>query len=96
MSKERKEAIQQRINAFVAGHLTENAIALFKELGYESNKQIRIGKGAFEELFNKDATTNKQKALLDDWLSADYLFQLTTEEITREVNKLFRMPVRPI
>ena len=35
MSKEHKERIQQQINAFATGNLADNAIALFKELGYK-------------------------------------------------------------
>lgn len=82
MTKEHKERIQHRINTFGTGSLAENAIALFKELGYSSNKRIDIGKDAFEALFEKHPAANFQKALFDDWLSADYLFQLTREEIT--------------
>lgn len=50
MSKERKELIQQRINAFATGSLTDNAFALFKEFGYESNKRIDLDKGTFEQV----------------------------------------------
>jgi len=84
MSKERKERIQQRINAFATGNLADNAIALFKELGYESNRRIILDKGAFKGLFAENHTVDAQKALISDWLSADYLFQLTEEEITRQ------------
>src|SRR3990170_2626228 len=84
MSKEHKERIQQRINAFATGNLADNAIALFKELGYESNKRITLDKGAFEGLFAEHQTADAQKALINDWLSADYLFQLTEDEISRQ------------
>ena len=84
MSKEHKERIQQRINAFATGNLADNAIALFKELGYESNKRITLDKGAFEGLFAELSGANKQKAFFDDWLSADYLFQLTEDEISHQ------------
>src|SRR3989304_7404508 len=84
MSKEHKERIQQRINAFATGNLADNAIALFKELGYESNRRITLDKGAFEGLFAEHQTANAQKALIGDWKSADYLFQLTEEEISRQ------------
>ncbi|HHT9147183.1 MAG TPA: Eco57I restriction-modification methylase domain-containing protein, partial [Candidatus Wunengus sp. YC61] len=84
MSKERKERIQQRINAFATGRFADNAFALFKELGYESNKRITLDKGTFEGLFAELSGANKQKAFFDDWLSADYLFQLTEDEISRQ------------
>src|SRR3990167_4635244 len=84
MSKKRKERIQQRINAFATGRFADNAFALFKELGYESNKRITLDKGAFEGLFAERPTANMQKAFFDDWLSADYLFQLTEEEISHQ------------
>lgn len=84
MSKEQKEIIRQRITAFTTGSLVENAIALFKELGYNSNKRIDLNKDEFQGLFAKHPTANPHKALFDDWLSASYLFQLTEEEITRQ------------
>lgn len=84
MSTEHKERIQQRINAFASGNLADNAIALFKELGYGSNKRITLDKGSFEGFFAERPASNKEKALFDDWLSASYLFQLTGEEITRQ------------
>jgi|SRR3972149_2966789 len=79
-----KAQIQSALNQFANGSLAENAIALFKELGYSSNKRIAIGKDEFEGLFAKQPTANSQKALFDEWLSADYLFQLTEEEISRQ------------
>ncbi len=53
-------------------------------MGYGSNKRIALDKSAFEGLFAEHQTANAQKALFADWLSADYLFQLTEEEITRQ------------
>ena len=84
MSKEHKERIQQRINAFATGNLADNAIALFKELGYESNRRIALDKGACEGLFAEHQTADAQKALIGDWKSADYLFQLTENEISKQ------------
>ncbi len=85
MNKDPRQKIKEAIQQFANGNLAENAIALFKELGYSSNKRIAIGKDEFEELFkNKHTTDDSQKALFDNWLSADYLFQLTGEEITRQ------------
>lgn len=84
MSKEHKERIQQRINAFATGSFTDNALALFKELGYESDKRIDLDKGTFEGLFAERPTANMQNALIGDWKSADYLFQLTEDEITHQ------------
>ncbi len=79
-----KERIQQRINAFATGSLADNALALFKELGYESNKRIDLDKGTFEGLFAERPAANMQKVFFDDWLSVDYLFQLTEDEISRQ------------
>src|SRR3990167_4347087 len=79
-----KEGIQQRINAFATDNFAQNALALFKELGYGSTKRIDLGKDEFEGLFAKRPIANAQKALISDWLSADYLFQLTEDEITHQ------------
>ncbi len=84
MNTDIKQKIKESIRQFNHGNLADNAIALFKELGYESNKRITLDKGAFEGLFNERPEANKQKALIGDWKSAGYLFQLTEEEISHQ------------
>lgn len=79
-----KAQIQSALNQFANGNLSENALALFNKLGYSSNKKIDFTKAEFERQFAEHQTANAQKALIGDWLSADYLFQLTGEEITRQ------------
>ena len=79
-----KAQIQSALNQFANGNLSENALALFNKLGYSSNKKIDFTKAEFERQFAEHQTANAQKAFFDDWLSADYLFQLTEEEITRQ------------
>src|SRR3972149_11350086 len=79
-----KEQIQSALNQFANGSLSENALALFNKLGYSSNKKIDFNKAEFERQFTEHQTANAQKALIGDWKSADYLFQLTKEEISHQ------------
>lgn len=76
MSKDLRQKIQESIELFGNGNLSENLIALFKELGYSSNKKIDFTKAEFERQFAEHQTANAQKALIGDWKSADYFFQL--------------------
>ena len=67
-----KAQIQSALNQFANSSLSENAIALFKEIGYSSNKKIDFTKANLNgNLQNTKA--NAQKALIGDWKSADYL-----------------------
>ena len=66
--------------------------ALLHALGYKSDKTIEIPDSdpqAFLELLaehNPNIEINKEKALFDDWLKADILFQLTDEELSHEAS----------
>ncbi|MBI5185417.1 MAG: Eco57I restriction-modification methylase domain-containing protein [Nitrospinae bacterium] len=132
-----KEQIQSALQRFAQGNLSENALNLFKTLGYNTERQAPLDKptySAFKESFvDAQSKFNEDKALVKDWETVDLLFQLSKEEvlkqtdlfdtrrvdnaviesylffaielakpqytraelchITREVNRLFRMPV---
>src|SRR3990170_3585425 len=79
-----KAQIQSALNQFANGNLSENTLALFNKLGYSSNKKIDFTKAEFERQFAEHQTADAQKALIGDWKSADYLFQLTEDEISRQ------------
>lgn len=136
-----KVRIAQCIQSFATGSLAKNATRLFDLLGYRSGKTIELTPNSattFVQNFQQGQIFSREKALLDEWLSVDLLFQLTDEDIlaagkkqmllfdsgetvdgsriesylffaislagetytrtqladiTREVNRLFRMPV---
>ncbi|OAI18314.1 hypothetical protein A1507_09730 [Methylomonas koyamae] len=89
---ELKENIHSRLQAFETDSLYRASIALLNTLGYFSDKTIEIPdsnpKAFFDllEEFNPDVDISKEKALFDDWLKADILFQITDEELSRETS----------
>lgn len=129
--------IESSINNFGTGNLTENSISFFKTLGYATDRQAPLEKKSFQGLkelyLTEDSKFNEEKALCKDWNYVDLLFQISKEEVlkqislfdskkvdktiiesylfftielekehynrtilsnvTREVNKIFRMPV---
>lgn len=132
-----KSKIKNSINSFRNGILFDNAIQLFNTLGYDTSRQARLDRPdfkCFEDTYLKEQFNfSREKALTNDWIFVDIMFQLSKEEmkknalqfeakrvdntiiesylfiaielrndyytrtqlsqITREVNKLFSMPV---
>ncbi|RKU32958.1 hypothetical protein C6495_09990 [Candidatus Poribacteria bacterium] len=75
-----KTAIAEALNGFTAGPLAENARHLLRVLGYESNRTLHI-KPNTAEGFLARWQINPEKALLAEWDTCDFLFQLTEEDI---------------
>jgi len=79
-----KQAIVNSLAAFASKPLTDAATALFESLGYKSQKRIVLNPNSpttFTEHFAKDKPLNPHQALLADWQSVDFLFQLTDDEV---------------
>src|SRR4030067_1566270 len=79
-----KEAIQSALFAFVSGPLEQASLQLFDALGYRSEKRLVLrpnNADTFLETFVHQRPFNKEQALLDDWETVDFLFQLTDAEI---------------
>ena len=75
-----KTAIAEALNGFTAGSFAENARHLLGVLGYESNRTLHI-KPNTAKGFLARWHINAEKALLAEWDTCDFLFQLTEEEI---------------
>ena len=80
--------IRQRLTAALAGFvkcpLPEAAVEFFASLGYNSEKRIVLKPNTpetFVATFAKDKPLNPETALLADWQSVDFLFQLTDDEV---------------
>ncbi|MDD9975356.1 MAG: hypothetical protein OXU27_15190, partial [Candidatus Poribacteria bacterium] len=76
--------IQRALSQFTNDELHENAIHLLKVLGYQSQRTLNRDTNttdAFREDFDPDNLINPQKAHLQEWQTADFLFQLTADEI---------------
>lgn len=90
MSIEIKSNIQKAIMAFSNGTIFENGVNLFNKLGYSTERTSRLFKPDYEgfrnEFLKKDSNFNKDKALVTDWLSVHFLFQLTKEEVLKQTS----------
>jgi len=91
-NNELRESIKTALHSFESTPLRDASLALLNTLGYQSDKTIRVENSdpeAFLELLaehNPDVTINKEKALFEDWIKADVLFQLTDEELSNELS----------
>ena len=82
--------IQRALHRFADGNLAENATDLLKVLGYESQRTLNRDTNtleAFLEDFDTHGQMNREKARLDEWQTADFLFQLTTDEIKQHTQE---------
>ena len=81
---ELKTQIQQRLQAFSQGNLSDNALALLNTLGYQSEKTLALdnARNVFLPEFDKrDRKFRKDKALFERWKSVEFLFQITDDEV---------------
>ncbi len=81
---ETKQAIAKSLAGFVDQPLPAAATALFESLGYKSQKRIALNPNTpetFVATFAKEKPLNSDHALLADWQSVDFLFQLTDDEV---------------
>ena len=82
--RERKK-IEQAVKSFQRGALIINAKNLLNALGYESELTIDFESNLAEEFisyFDEFGKLNSERAMVDEWESIDFLFQLTEEEIS--------------
>ena len=79
-----KQNIEQSLKLFSKGNLYDNSINLLKTLGYISNRSLKFEPSTFEsflDIYPNAKNLNKGKALVSDWASIDFLFQLKAEDI---------------
>lgn len=81
------KAVQTALASFQSLPLKDAARELLATLGYKSDKFL-AGAGSqpqdFLDDFAKGHTFNETKALVSEWKTADLLFQLTDQELSRE------------
>jgi hypothetical protein len=80
--------IQSALAAFQTGPLRQRAIELFGVLGYKSQRQLVLSPNTAAEFKRQFAGTtpfDDAKALMDQWLSADVLFQLASDDVAHGV-----------
>jgi RNA polymerase sigma factor (sigma-70 family) len=79
-----KASIKQALSSFAKGKLADNARNLFFTLGYRSDRTGQFYPNTSDNFiasFDIYQKVNSQKALLEEWLSVDFLFQFTGTEI---------------
>jgi hypothetical protein len=86
MTNERdlKKSIETALNGCATMPLAEAATALFDVLGYRSEKRLSLKPNTpenFLRAFAKDRPLNRDQAILAEWHSVDFLFQLTDDEV---------------
>ena len=82
--------IQRALNNFADGNLAQNATNLLKVLGYESQRILNRDTNtleAFLDDFDNHGQMNREKAHLHEWQTADFLFQLTADEIKQHTQE---------
>ncbi len=85
-----KQKIQSALAAFQTGNLSQNAIALFETLGYNTTRQQPFEQKTyayFNEYYVSDNSNfNAETAKVTQWQSIDLLFQLSKDEVSDQHN----------
>ena len=91
-AKDLRESIREKLKSFDSESLRNTSISLLNTLGYSSDKTsptIDSEPQSFLDMLvdlEIEVEINKDKALFNDWLTADILFQLTSEELSKNNN----------
>src|SRR5882724_2544567 len=85
-----KNNIKFSIQAFKNGNFTTNALKLFYELGYVTERQAPFFEKTKEEFAETFLSTEKKfdktKAKFSEWNYVDLLFQLSKEEVLKQTS----------
>lgn len=79
-----KQQIEQALAAFTSQPLGEAALGLFRVLGYESTRRMQVGSATaagFLAVVDARGSLDRERALVGDWRTVEFLFQLTDAEI---------------
>lgn len=90
IEKDIKQKIIECLETFSEPNLTENSLKLFQTLGYDTKRQAPLDESSYD-CFNAtfiigDTKFRQEKALVSDWKQVNLLFQLSSEEITPQIN----------
>jgi adenine-specific DNA-methyltransferase len=79
-----KHTISECLTKFNQTELKTAAFALFAALGYQSDKRLDIQPNTSSQFlanFDQAGKLNQKNAWIPEWLSVDFLFQITDDEI---------------
>jgi hypothetical protein len=81
---ELRKQIETTLGAFASAPLLEASLGLFELLGYQSERRMKLRSSTAEGFlgtFDRAKTLNPERALLANWRSIEFLFQLTDAEV---------------
>src|SRR5690348_13317987 len=81
-----KKSIEAALKMFAIKPVGEAATELFDVLGYRSEKRLALKPDTpdnFLQTFAQNRPFNPEHALMAEWRSVDFLFQLTDDEVRR-------------
>jgi adenine-specific DNA-methyltransferase len=85
-----KTDILKVINSFSEGNVSQKGIALFKALGYVTDRQANLENPVYEEFRDnyilETTRFNETNALVAEWMHVDILFQLSKEEVLKQTS----------
>jgi len=79
-----KHEIENAIKRFIDKNNYQNAVHLFKTLGYKSNLQVKFADNSKDDFIDSNIDNEKQfkeKTLFDKWKEVPLLYQITQNEL---------------
>ena len=86
MSIDLRARIATALHAFSTGNLPTSCIELLDALGYRSGRRLTLSPNTaanFERTFAGTRTLNHEQARIDEWTEANFLLQLTDDEVAQ-------------
>jgi type I restriction-modification system DNA methylase subunit len=82
-----RQDIQQAIKRFNSGDLRQNALYLFQTLGYNTEREGGLDTPQYKALCETyDLQINEERAKVNEWTYVDVLFQLSQQEMSKQVS----------
>lgn len=88
-AEQTKISLKEALKSFSEGNLTEKCIGLFNKLGYVTERTAPLYKPTFKEFrdsYIEDKPFDETKAKVDEWKYVDLLFQLSKEEVLKQMS----------
>jgi len=86
MSIDLRTRIVTALHAFIDSPLAASSIELLNALGYHSDRRLALSPNTganFERTFSGVRTLNQAQARIDEWTEANFLLQLTDDEVAQ-------------
>ncbi len=82
-----KSAVKEAIERFESGDLRQNALHLFRKLGYNTEREGGLDTPqyqAFSDAYDSNLVLNEDRAKVHEWTYVDVLFQLSQDEMSKQ------------